>query len=251
MEERLQKIIAAAGICSRRAAEELILAGKVQVNDRVVRQLGAKADPGRDEIRVDGRLISTEVERVYLMLNKPAGYVTTLKDPEGRPIVTDLLRDVPERVFPVGRLDYDSEGLLLLTNDGGFAERIQHPRYAIPRTYLVKVRGRVTRKDIQALISGIELEDGPFTVDGVQEEKSNEKSQWLRITISEGRNRIIRRAMEALGHPVARLIRIAVGNLELGSLKPGEYRRLRRRDVEGLLRPRLKKKDKNVLDIPG
>lgn len=241
MEERLQKIIAAAGICSRRAAEELILAGKVQVNDRVVRQLGTKADPGRDEIRIDGRLITTEVERVYLMLNKPAGYVTTLKDPEGRPVVTDLVRDVGQRVYPVGRLDYDSEGLLILTNDGSFAERVQHPRYKIPRTYLAKVRGRVTRKELQSLLKGIELEDGPFTVDGIQEEKFNEKSQWLRVTISEGRNRIIRRAMEALGHPVARLIRVSLGSLELGSLKPGEHRQLRRKEVEGLLRPQRKK----------
>jgi 23S rRNA pseudouridine2605 synthase len=241
MEERLQKIIAAAGICSRRAAEELILAGKVQVNDRVVRQLGTRADPGRDEIRIDGRLITTEVERVYLMLNKPAGYVTTLKDPEGRPVVTDLVRDVGQRVYPVGRLDYDSEGLLILTNDGAFAERVQHPRYEIPRTYLAKVRGRVTRKELQSLLKGIELEDGPFTVDGIQEEKFNEKSQWLRVTISEGRNRIIRRAMEALGHPVARLIRVSLGSLELGSLKPGEHRQLRRKEVEGLLRPQRKK----------
>lgn len=241
MEERLQKIIAAAGICSRRAAEELILAGKVQVNDRVVRQLGTKADPGRDEIRIDGRLITTEVERVYLMLNKPAGYVTTLKDPEGRPVVTDLVRDVGQRVYPVGRLDYDSEGLLILTNDGSFAERVQHPRYKIPRTYLAKVRGRVTRKELQSLLKGIELEDGPFTVDGIQEEKFNEKSQWLRVTISEGRNRIIRRAMEALGHPVARLIRVSLGSLELGSLKPGEHRQLRRKEVEGLLRSKRKK----------
>jgi len=241
MEERLQKIIAAAGICSRRAAEELILAGKVQVNDRVVRQLGTRADTGRDEIRIDGRLITTEVERVYLMLNKPAGYVTTLKDPEGRPVVTDLVRDVGQRVYPVGRLDYDSEGLLILTNDGAFAERVQHPRYEIPRTYLAKVRGRVTRKELQSLLKGIELEDGPFTVDGIQEEKFNEKSQWLRVTISEGRNRIIRRAMEALGHPVARLIRVSLGSLELGSLKPGEHRQLRRKEVEGLLRPQRKK----------
>jgi 23S rRNA pseudouridine2605 synthase len=241
MEERLQKIIAAAGICSRRAAEDLILAGKVQVNDRVVRQLGTKADPERDEIRIDGRMITTEVERVYVMLNKPAGYVTTLKDPEGRPIVTDLLYEIGQRVYPVGRLDYDSEGLLILTNDGEFAERIQHPRYEVPRTYLAKVRGRVTRKEIQSLVNGIELEDGPFTVDGIQEEKYNEKSQWLRVTISEGRNRIIRRAMEALGHPVARLIRISLGNLELGNLKPGEYRRLQKREIEGLLRPRRKK----------
>lgn len=244
MEERLQKIIAAAGICSRRAAEELILAGKVQVNDRVVRQLGTKADPQRDEIRVEGRLITTEVERLYLMLNKPAGYVTTLKDPEGRPVVTDLLREVGGRVYPVGRLDYDSEGLLILTNDGAFAERVQHPRYEIPRTYLAKVRGRVTRKELQSLLKGIELEDGPFTVDGIQEEKFNEKSQWLRVTISEGRNRIIRRAMEALGHPVARLIRVSVGDLELGDLKPGQYRRLRKKEVEGLLRPRRNRAEK-------
>jgi len=167
--------------------------------------------------------------------------VTTLKDPEGRPVVTDLLREIGQRVYPVGRLDYDSEGLLILTNDGAFAERIQHPRYEIPRTYLAKVRGRVTRKEIQLLINGIELEDGPFTVDGVQEERYNEKSQWLRITISEGRNRIIRRAMEALGHPVARLIRVSLGSLELGSLKPGEHRPLRRKEIEGFLRPQRKK----------
>lgn len=241
MQERLQKIIAAAGICSRRAAEELILAGKVQVNDRVVRELGTKADPEQDEIRVDGRLITTEVERVYLALNKPSGYVTTLKDPEGRPVVTDLLVGIGERVYPVGRLDYDSEGLLILTNDGAFAERVQHPRYEIPRTYLVKVRGRLARKDIQALLGGVKLEDGPFSAREVYEEKYNEKSQWLRVIIAEGRNRIIRRAMEALGHPVARLIRVSIGGLELGTLKPGEYRRLRRREIEGLLTARRKK----------
>ena len=241
MQERIQKIIAAAGICSRRAAEELILTGKVQVNDRVVRELGTKADPERDEIRVDGRLITTEVERVYLALNKPAGYVTTLKDPEGRPVVTDLLVGIGERVYPVGRLDYDSEGLLILTNDGAFAERVQHPRYEIPRTYLVKVRGRLARKDIQSLLGGVKLEDGPFSAKEVHEEKYYEKSQWLRVIIAEGRNRIIRRAMEALGHPVARLIRISIGGLELGTLKPGEYRRLRRREIENLLTARRKK----------
>jgi 23S rRNA pseudouridine2605 synthase len=241
MEERLQKIIAAAGICSRRSAEELILAGKVQVNDRVVRQLGTKANPDRDEIRVDGRMITTETERLYLVLNKPAGTVTTLKDPEGRPVVGDLLYDISKRVYPVGRLDYDSEGLLILTNDGDFAERVQHPRYEIPRTYLVKVRGRLTRKDIQSLINGIDLEDGPFSVKEIHEEKYNEKSQWLRITISEGRNRVIRRALEALGHPVARLIRVSMGRLELGSLKPGEYRHLLKKEIEGFLGPRRKK----------
>ena len=241
MEERIQKIIAAAGICSRRAAEELILAGKVQINDRVIRQLGTKADADRDEIRVDGKLITTEVERLYVVLNKPAGYVTTMKDPEGRPVVSDLLYAIGERVYPVGRLDYDSEGLLIMTNDGSFAERVQHPRYEIPRTYLVKVRGRLARKEIQAMIKGIKLEDGPFSVKEVHEEKSNEKSQWLRVTIVEGRNRIIRRAMVALGHPVARLIRVGLGKLELGSLKPGEYRPLRKREIEDLLGPKPKK----------
>jgi len=241
MEERLQKIIAASGICSRRAAEELILAGKVKVNDKVVRQLGTKADPDQDEIRVEGKLITTEVERLYLMLNKPAGYVTTLKDPEGRRVVTDLLYGISKRVYPVGRLDYDSEGLLILTNDGAFAERVQHPRYAIPRTYLVKVRGRLARKDIQALLGGIDLEDGPFAVKEIHEEKYNEKSQWLRVVIAEGRNRIVRRAMEALGHPVARLIRVAMGKLELGSLNAGEYRHLRKKEIEGFLGPRRKK----------
>jgi 23S rRNA pseudouridine2605 synthase len=167
--------------------------------------------------------------------------VTTLKDPEGRPVVTDLLYDIGNRIYPVGRLDYDSEGLLILTNDGAFAERVQHPRYEIPRTYLVKVRGRLTRKEIQSLLGGIELEDGTFSVKEIHEEKYNEKSQWLQVTISEGRNRIIRRAMEALGHPVARLIRIAMGNLELGTLKTGEYRHLRKREIEGLIGPRRKK----------
>lgn len=241
MEERIQKIIAAAGICSRRAAEELILAGKVQINDRVIRQLGTKADADRDEIRVDGKLITTEVERLYVVLNKPAGYVTTMKDPEGRPVVSDLLYAIGERVYPVGRLDYDSEGLLIMTNDGSFAERVQHPRYEIPRTYLVKVRGRLARKEIQAMLKGIKLEDGPFSVKEVHEEKSNEKSQWLRVTIVEGRNRIIRRAMVALGHPVARLIRVGLGNLELGNLKLGEYRHLRKREIEDLLGQKPKK----------
>jgi len=190
---------------------------------------------------VSGILFKTDVGWLYLVLNNPAVYVPPLKDPEGLPVVTDLLYDIGKRVYPVGRLDYDSEGLLILTNDGDFAERVQHPRYEIPRTYLVKVRGRLARKDVQAMLNGIKLEDGPFSVKEVREEKYNEKSQWLRVTITEGRNRIIRRAMEALGHPVARLIRVGLGKLELGSLKPGEYRHLRKREIEELLGPKRKK----------
>ena len=251
MQDRLQKIIAGAGIASRRAAEQFIREGRVSVNRKVVTQLGAKADPGKDEIRIDGRLISTKVEKLYLMLHKPPGYVTSLKDPEGRPIVTDLLRDVRKRVYPVGRLDYDSEGLLILTNDGDFAQRLQHPRHEIPKTYLVKVRGSLTPKDARLLREGVDLEDGLFVPREVRQEKINPRSSWFRVTVSEGRNRIIRRAFDALGHPVQRLIRIEVGNLRLGDLEAGECRPLMKREIEGLLYRAQKKKEKNYLDNPG
>ena len=234
MRERLQKIIANAGIASRRAAEEMILQGRISVNQEIIRKLGTKAGP-EDEIRVDGRLISTEVSRVYLMLNKPSGYVTTLKDPEGRPIITDLIRDVQERVFPVGRLDYDSEGLIILTNDGDFAHRIQHPRFKIPKTYLVKVKGKLTKADIQNVKHGVDLEDGRFRPESLDVEKINDKSCWLRLTIHEGRNRILRRFFEAVHHPVARLIRVAVGEISLGKLKEGEYRNLKQNEIRKLL----------------
>jgi 23S rRNA pseudouridine2605 synthase len=245
VQERLQKIIAAAGIASRRTAEQYVQQGRVSVNGKVVTRLGAKADPGKDEIRIDGRIIPTRVEKLYFALHKPAGYVTSLKDPEGRPVVTDLLRSVRERVYPVGRLDYDSEGLLILTNDGDFAHRLQHPRHEVPKTYLVKVRGSLSAKEVRLLQEGVELEDGVFVPDNVRPEKTNPKSSWFQIVVSEGRNRVIRRAFDALGHPVQRLIRIAVGNLMLGDLADGEYRVLTRREIEGLTsRPRRKKGEK-------
>lgn len=235
MEERLQKIISQAGLASRRTAETLIREGRVSVNGVVVREMGSKADSGNDEIRVDGKLISMEVSRVYLMLNKPPGYVTTLKDPEGRPIVTDLLHGVQERVYPVGRLDYDSEGLLILTNDGDFAQKLLHPRYGIPRTYRVKVRGSLTRRELGEIVKGVRLEDGVFTPAGVEVEKMNPKSSWVRMTISEGRNRVIRRLFDVMGHPVARLVRIALGEIKLDKLKEGEFRPLKKREIEKLL----------------
>jgi 23S rRNA pseudouridine2605 synthase len=251
LQDRLQKIIARAGIVSRRTAEQYIREGRVSVNRKVVTQLGAKADPGRDEIRVDGRLIPTRVEKLYLMLHKPQGYVTSLKDPEGRPIVTDLLRNVRQRVYPVGRLDYDSEGLLILTNDGDFAQCLQHPRHEIRKTYLVKVRGSPTPKALRLLQEGVDLEDGLFVPRAIRQEKTNPKSSWFQITVSEGRNRVIRRAFDVLGHPVQRLIRIAMGNLMLGDLAGGEYRPLTKREIEGLLSRARNKKDKNSLDNPG
>lgn len=235
MLERLQKIIANAGIASRRAAESLIRQGRVSVNGVIVKEMGSKADPERDEIRLDGRLISTDVSKLYLMVYKPAGYVTTLKDPEGRRIVTDLLHGIEERVFPVGRLDYDSEGLIILTNDGDFAQKMQHPRYGIPKTYLVKIKGSLKPREMRAIQAGVRLEDGLFTPEEVVVEKTNPKSTWLRVTIIEGRNRVIRRAFDAVGHSVGRLIRIALGGVQLGDLKEGKFRFLTKREIVLLL----------------
>jgi len=235
MQERLQKIIAGAGIASRRTAEKLISEGRVSVNRSVVTQLGAKADAQKDEIRVDGNLISTEISKIYLMLNKPRGYITSLKDPQGRPIVTDLLHDISGRVFPVGRLDYDSEGLLLMTNDGSLAQKLQHPGFAIPKTYVVKVKGNLIRREVHAIKKGIELNDGKFVPSDIELEKINRKSCWLKLTVFEGRNRIIRRVFESIDHPVIRLIRVAISDIHLDDLESGEYRHLQKREVERLL----------------
>jgi pseudouridine synthase len=237
MEERLQKIIARAGFASRRAAEKMIKEGRVRVNNAVIRQLGTKADVEKDEVRVDGNLISSEVAKIYLMLHKPRGYVTTLHDPQGRPIITDLLSDVSERVFPVGRLDYDSEGLLLMTNDGVFAQRLLHPRFGISKTYKVKIRGDLTGNEIMAIEKGIELDDGKFKPEAFRVEKTNRKSCWISLTIAEGRSRMIRRGFASLGHPVVRLIRVAISGVYLGDLKAGTYRSLTRREVQKLLLP--------------
>ncbi len=233
--ERLQKILSRAGVASRRAGEKMIAEGRISVNHAVVTEPGTKADPQRDEIRVDGRLVSLETEKRYIALHKPPGYMTTLSDPQGRPIVTDLLTGVAERVYPVGRLDYDSEGLLILTNDGEFAQRLQHPRYGIPKTYRVKVEGILTRGALKALEDGVDLPDGRFAPVYVCIEKTNRGSTWLSITITDGRNRVIRRAFESLGHPVTRLVRIAVADLSLGLLRAGSWRMLERREVVRLL----------------
>ncbi len=235
MKERLQKIIAAAGIDSRRHAEKLITAGRVSVNDVVIRELGTKADAAKDIIRVDGKIISVEKAMVYIALHKPAGYVTTLSDPERRPTVVDLIGDVPERVYPVGRLDYDSEGLLLLTNDGDFAQKIQHPRFQMPKIYRVKIQGRLSKDELMQLSKGIKLEDGTFKPENIQVEKFNDKSCWLRLTLREGKNRIIRRGLEAAGHRVARLIRESVAGVSLGTLKEGSWRYLTKKEIGQLL----------------
>jgi 23S rRNA pseudouridine2605 synthase len=247
VEERLQKILAGAGLASRRAVEKMVSEGRISVNGVVVRQQGTKADVNRDEIRVDGKLISCETEKVYIVLNKPGGYVTTLSDPQGRPIVTDLLKGVVERVFPVGRLDYDSEGLLFLTNDGDFAQWLQHPRYKVPKTYRVKIEGRLNKLEMQSLEKGIDLPDGRFAPSLIITDKLNPKSTWLRLTIHDGRNRVIRRAFDSIGHCVTRLIRVSFGDITLDSLGEGEWRPLRQREVGQLMAQSQAQKNRKKL----
>ncbi|MEN6330578.1 MAG: pseudouridine synthase [Smithella sp.] len=234
MKERLQKIIAAAGVDSRRHAEKLITAGRVSVNDVVVSELGAKADAAKDVIRVDGKIISVEKTMLYIVLHKPAGYVTTMSDPEHRPTVVDLINGVPERVYPVGRLDYDSEGLLILTNDGNFAQKMQHPRFQSPKVYRVKIQGRLSKDEIKQLSKGVKLPDGLFKPENIQIEKFNDKSCWLRLTLREGKNRVIRRGFEAAGRRVARLVRVAIGDVTLDNLKQGDWRYLTPKEIARL-----------------
>lgn len=234
MEERLQKILSRAGITSRRGAEELITAGRVAVNGLVVTELGTKADPERDSITLDGKKVDHAVAGVFLLLYKPAGYMTTLKDPEGRPLVTDLLKDVRERVYPVGRLDYNTEGLLLLTNDGDWANALAHPSHEVDKGYHVRIRGQVTEDQLRKLAAGLDLEDGktaPAVVSLVRESESN---TWLSITIHEGRYRQVRRMCEAVGLSVVRLKRVSYAFLNLEGLKSGEHRSLTKNEVECL-----------------
>lgn len=227
MKERLQKIIAAAGITSRRHAEKMITEGRVSVNHVVITKLGEKADAQKDVIRIDGKVISIEKTKYYIALNKPSGFVTTLHDPQNRPTVADLIKDVPERVYPVGRLDYDSRGLLLLTNDGDFAQKIQHPRFQKSKIYKVKIQGHLSGEQLKQLKKGIKIDGDLFKPENLKLERVNDKSSWLRLTLREGKNRIIRRGFDAAGHRVAHLIREAIGDVQLSGLKEGEWRHLK------------------------
>jgi pseudouridine synthase len=234
--QRLQKILSGAGVASRRKAEELIQAGQVRVNDRVVTELGAKADIRVDRITVSGRPLHLGVPRVYLILHKPVGVVTTLSDPEGRPTVRDLLTKVRTRVYPVGRLDYHSSGLLLLTNDGELAQRLMHPRYEVPKTYWVKVKGVPTAETLAKLSGGVRLEDGRTGPASVRRMRSQGEKAWLEITISEGRRREVRRMCDKVGHPVEKLSRVRLGPVQLGKLLPGRSRDLSAREIAELRR---------------
>lgn len=227
--ERVQKVMAAAGIASRRASEELIAQGRVTVNGVVV-ELGSKADPTSDEIKVDGERINADVDMVYVMLNKPQGVVSTADDPEGRPTVTDLVT-LPQRLFPVGRLDQDSEGLLLLTNDGELTNALLHPSSAVPKIYVALVRGTVKDRTVAALMDGIELDDGPARPTACEVLESQRDRTLVQLTMSEGRKREVRRMLAAVQHPVLRLARVAFAGVELGDLGQGNWRFLTQQEI--------------------
>lgn len=234
MLERLQKILSQAGIASRRESETIIADGRVAVNGMVVTELGTKADPDMDIITVDGKAVTTEGKRVYILLYKPVGYMTTMKDPEGRPIVTDLLTGVKERVYPIGRLDYNTEGLLLLTNDGALANMLMHPSHEVDKGYLVRVSGVVSPGQLKTLSEGVKLEDGMTAPAKVEPFSESENNSWISITIHEGRYRQVRRMCEAVGLNVVRLKRARYDFLEIGDLKPGEFRFLQPEEVTRL-----------------
>ncbi len=228
---RLQKFLADAGVASRRKAEELILEGKVSVNGQTVDQLGAKVDTERDEVFFEGRRVIPVTVFHYYMLHKPEGYVTTVKDQFGRPTVMDLLKDVKERVVPVGRLDYDTSGLLLLTNDGDLVYRLTHPKHQVKKIYLAKVFGKPDQRAITLFRHGVTI-DGRKT-EPAQLELLEELGKYTicRITITEGRNRQVRKMCEAVKHPVATLKRVATGELDLGDLPRGKYRALTEKEI--------------------
>lgn len=234
---RLQKVLAAAGIASRRASEEMIAEGRVEVNGSLVVEQGVRVDPERDVIRVDGSRIPPPRRHRYLVLNKPRGVVSTMEDPEGRPTLSDYLPRGNQRLFHVGRLDTDTDGLIILTNDGDFAHRLAHPSYEVPKTYLVEAAGIMDNKAIKRLERGVTLEDGPVKPDRVKLVSRNESKgrTLLSITLHEGRNRIVRRMMDAVGHPVDQLARTSIGPVRLGQLPVGQSRDLTREELGALL----------------
>lgn len=249
MEARIQKIISESGYCSRRKAEELIAAGRVKVNGRPCK-LGDKADISQDLISIDGENIYTPTKRelVYYMLNKPRGYVTTTADELERRCVMDLMKDVPERVFPIGRLDRNSEGLLLLTNDGDFANKIMHPSGHVAKTYRVTVRPDITEEQLTQLTGGVVI-DGVKTLPASAQVLTKEEGRVvLQLTIREGRNRQIRKMCEAVGLEVARLRRISIGPVKLGMLKPGEFREMTPQELTALKNSVKKGESKNASD---
>ncbi|MCL1873460.1 MAG: rRNA pseudouridine synthase [Clostridiales bacterium] len=233
IEERLQKILARTGVASRRAAEKMIQEGRVQVNGQIVRELGAKACLNRDKIYLDGCLLAAE-SKTYILLHKPAGFITSVDDPKGRRTVLQLIPEVKERVYPVGRLDYATSGLLLLTNDGPLTHAMLHPAHQVDKTYHIGLAGKISEAHLQRLRQGIRLEDGLTAPAKARIVKKEQNRDILELVVHEGRNRQVRRMLEALGQEIIWLKRIRLAFLELGSLKPGEWRYLELAEIKNL-----------------
>lgn len=231
---RLQKYMAKCGIASRRKSEEIILEGRVKVNDIFVKELGMTINPKKDIVKVDNEIIKLEENKIYIMLNKPKGYVTTVKDKHSEKIVLDLINGVKERIYPVGRLDVDTTGLLLLTNDGDLAYKLTHPSYEIPKKYIALVKGIPNNKKLYKFRKGLKI-DGRMTAEAyIKILKRNRDTSLLEISIHEGRNRQVRKMCKYIGHPVIQLERVAIGKLELGNLGIGEWRYLTSKEIEYL-----------------
>lgn len=231
MEERLQKYMAGCGIASRRKCEELILSGRVTVNGKLITELGVKVIPNKDIVKFDGKLISKEENKVYIMLNKPEGYITSLKDEKGRKTILDLVK-VKERIFPIGRLDYDSSGLLLLTNDGDIYNKIIHPRVKLDKKYVAVVRGRFSEKEIENFKNGVDIGGYITASSNIKEISFENNISTVEITIHEGKNRQIRKMCSYFNHDVISLKRIAVGKIKLGYLKRGDFRKLTKDELD-------------------
>jgi 23S rRNA pseudouridine2605 synthase len=231
--QRLNKHLAHAGVGSRRHCDDLIMAGRVAVDGRVVRELGSRVDPARQHVTVDGQPLRAE-RPVYWLVNKPRGYLSTNLDPAGRPRVIDLVPNVSQRVYTVGRLDEDSEGLVLLTNDGDLAHKLMHPRFGVAKTYIVQVAGKPSRTDVEQLLKGVWLSDGHVRAQSVKRLRSQGESTWLQVTLTEGKNREVRRMLARLGHKVMRLRRVSIGPVRLERLRLGKARPLTRDELDRL-----------------
>lgn len=245
MEERLQKILAKAGIASRRKAEQLILEGRIRINGRVVSEVGSKADPILDTITCDNRPIVIE-EKIYILLNKPAGYVTTLSDPQGRPVVSDLVANIPLRLFPVGRLDLETEGALLMTNDGELGNAILHPRYEVNKTYEATIIGSPAEEKLNLLRQGIRIDGVQTRPAQIRVLKRRKEQTQVEVIIHEGKKRQVRKMFQAISHRVLHLKRTAYGNLRLGALPVGKYRILSQNDLKNIFSGKIPFTIKNI-----
>ncbi|WP_053957312.1 pseudouridine synthase [Inediibacterium massiliense] len=231
---RLQKYIAHAGIASRRKAEEMIKEGRVKVNDQVVKDMGVEIEPTKDKIYVDGNFIELEQKNVYIMLNKPKGYVTTVSDEFGRPTVLDLVKDINERIYPVGRLDFDTSGLLLLTNDGDFTYHLTHPKHEVKKTYIAKIKGVPTKEELKKFKNGVDI-GGYITAPAhIEMIKQSRVFCTTRVMIHEGKNRQIRRMFDQINHPVVALKRVSIGEIKMNDLEEGKWRNLTKEEVNYL-----------------